>query len=131
MRVQELYTRPTLSMKDISLLKDEIRELKRVTGSFNVNLNIVTLTFMLHGVEGTISLEALQENGSSAQQVLKNKLAAVGRTQLGGSKPRSMSHISSIMNQGIGNRAIQILMNGLSIRSIRYGDIDFRAGRLN
>lgn len=123
MRAEDIYTKPTLSMKDIDLLKREVSSLERVTGYFNIMHNMVVINFTFDGLPGILVLEAKPEEGRSVTQVLTNKLTAVARTQLGGKKPRSLQQITQIMQTGIGNRALQILLNGLSLRGARYREI--------
>ena len=110
-------------MKDILILRDEIADLEHATASFNLTLNIVTIHFKLDNVTGYITLEPSGGN----QQTLKNKLAAVGRTQLGGHKPKDFHQIAKIMDRGISQRSIRILLNGLDIRAVSYGQIEWRA----
>lgn len=127
MRATEVFERST-SMSEIALLKQEVAELPRATGSFNILLNTAAITFTLDGQDGVLIFKAEpDQEGSTAQQVLKNKITAVGRVLLGGKKPRDLYQISKLMERNLSHRAIAVLMNGLTLVGARYREINFGA----
>lgn len=115
------------SFSEIAHLKSEVSSLESATATFNTMLKIVILRFKLNSQEGFFILKANETDGLSAADLLRNKLVAVGRTQLAGKRPADMSHIAKIMKNGIGKRSLHILLNGLHLVGGEYGDMKWGA----